>query len=54
MLTVLQVIGAVLAVVTVALPMAADTDTGTKVLLAVMHLVLGAAYWVALSLASRD
>jgi hypothetical protein len=40
----LGIVVAALAVVSVAGPFAADTDTGTAVALAVMHLVVGAAY----------
>jgi hypothetical protein len=49
----LQIIGAVLAVGSVVSPLATDTDNGTRILLALMHIVLGVAYVGALALVPR-
>lgn len=51
---ILQVIGGVIAVVSVASPAVADTDTATKVALSVMHLVVGSAYIAALQPFARS
>ena len=40
----LQIVGGVLAVLSVASPLAVNADTGTKLVLALWHLVLGAVY----------
>jgi hypothetical protein len=50
----LQVIGGALAVLTVAGPLGANTDTGTKVVLSLWHLVLGVVYVAALWQARKE
>jgi hypothetical protein len=50
----LQVIGGALAVLTVLGPLGADTDTGTKVVLSLWHLVLGVVYVGALWQSRRE
>ena len=40
----LKVIAVVITLASLGLPLGADTDTGTRILLAVMHLVVGGAY----------
>ncbi len=49
-----QVIGAVIAVVSLLLPLTVSATLGTRLLLAVMHLVAGAAYVIALQIATRN
>lgn len=44
----LKVIAVVLTLVSLGMPLAADTDTGTRLLLATMHMVVGGAYLAAL------
>lgn len=46
-LPVLQALAVLVTLVSLAMPLSTDTDTGTRVVLAVMHLVVGAAYLVA-------
>jgi hypothetical protein len=50
----LQIIGGALAVLSLAGPLAADTDGGTKLVLALWHLVLGVVYVGALWQARRE
>ncbi len=48
-----QAIGAVLALSSLLLPLTVSAKVGTRLLLAVMHLVAGAAYVIALQIAAR-
>jgi hypothetical protein len=49
----LQILGAALTLISLVPPLALDTDTGTRVLLAVMHVVAGVAYVWGLAAAPR-
>lgn len=44
----LKAVAVVITLVSLGMPLAADTDTGTRLLLAAMHLVVGGAYLAAL------
>ena len=48
-----QAIGAAVALLSLLLPLTVSATTGTRLLLAVMHLVAGAAYVIALQIAAR-
>lgn len=48
-----QVVGGTFALLSVAGPLAADTDTGTSIALAAMHVVSGAAFVIGLEVARR-